>query len=1094
MTAIKNSTAARLVAGLTAVVMVMTSFTAFVGTAQAATDLDALCEMAASLGISSPEFDALCGDDDEMMMSGESYYIHHPSIDFEFTRNLYIGSRGNDVMMLQKVLNLDVDTMVAATGVGSAGFETEYFGEKTRAAVAKFQVKHGISPSLGYFYPLTRAEMNRMVEGEGSETPSAEGDELQVSAGDDIDDDQVGEGQVHVPTTAIEVEAGDDDVMISSITVEVTGGAADDVDSVSVWHDGVILDTDSVDSDDEAKLEFDLEIGDGDTEELVFSVSMESSFSNDGRTFQVEVIEIEADADVDGLPVDGARHEVNDSANFINTYTMELDTENSDLQVGDEDEMIGSINIENDNADNDDDSIFVQQLAVEQIGDADLDDLDNIYVEVDGENYDGDVMGDYVIFDFGDGVEIEENDDMDFDIYADIVGGVDSDSSDDIEFTLEDDDMLDWVLVVDDEDRFLAESDGSPAITTGGFEIEGGTGNSGDSDEVRDGNVVPGENDAEMASFDLDIEGENLVEGDVSIYFLADNPDTDTDAIELDDIKIWDEDGNLIASDDDVTVTATTTSISGGANDEEYQILVEFEDVMFEEGDMFYIITADIPDDAPDAMVYRTAFVEFDNFEGEDSEEDATIDTIAPDTDQTVQGPAVTIGVQDTLDNDTIESDEEGVELAVIVFDATESGEPVEVQTVSLDFTIGQVAGTPTFADITNCVLVDENGDEVSDEEDLSAATDQEFDLDSGFIVNDDEVVSVSLVCDINDDFVNTDTILVQVDETTGNHDVEPTISDEDVVITVDTAGTGSNDGEDITIADGTLTSQDGEEAEWESVRTGTLVSLGSVELDSDEVEGLLEEITFEVVGANLIKSGTPIMVSSDEAGDDVVLSFYKTTDGDYDVEEDEWDMDVMVEDGITELWFWAETRSAVSTEGGTLSINIEGDTDVYVDGDNYTVTDTTVAGVSVYSGLPVFTTEDVTSTDVNSDDVLMKFTITADGEDLVLASTTGVSVEVTGTATTGSVAIYYDNSDYDDAVDGTALSAGDLTIDEGETIYFVVKSATAVDEGDNDDKIRTTVDFDGNITVNGTAIDPIESDVDDFADNTESLVHTYTN
>ena len=1096
MNAYAQSTAARLVAGVTAVVMTLSAFASFATPAQAATDLDELCALAASLGISTPEFDALCAGDDVVVTTGESYYVHHPSIDFEFTRNLYIGSRGNDVMMLQKVLNLDADTRVAASGVGSAGMETQYFGELTRQAVAKFQAKHGISPAAGYFYPLTRAEMNKMVVGSGSDDDDdndsdVEGDTLEVSEGDDIDNATVFAGQIHVPTTSVELEAGDDDVMIESITVEITGSARSDVDSVSVWHNGVILDTDSVDSDDEAVLDLDgFEVEEGEMEELTFSVTMESSVSKDGLTFQVEVVEIETDSDVDGLPVDGARHEVNDTANQLNTYTMDIDTQNSNVQVGDEDELIATINFENDNADSEDDSIYVKQFAIENTGDADVaDDLDNIYVEVDGEEFDGEVMGDYIIFNFGDGIEIEDNDDMDFEVFADIVGGVDSGSTADVDFTLDADDRLDWVFVVDEDDRLLV---GSFSTFSGDFEIEAGTGDSDDSDEVRDGNVTPGEDDAEMASFELDVEGENITDGDVTIYFIADNPDTDTDAIELDDIKIWDEDGNLVASDDDVTVTATTTSVSAGDNDEEYQILVEFEGVDFEEGDMTYIITADIPDDAPDGMVYRTASVRFDDFEGEDSEEDITISTITLTTDQTVQGPAIEIGVDSTLDRNTIQSDEDDVELAVILLDTTESGEAVEVETISLDFTIGQVAGTPTYADITNCVLVDEDGEEVSDEEDLSAAADQEFQLESGFTVEEDEVVALSLMCDISDDFVNTDTILVQIDETTGNHEVESTVSGEDVTITVDTAGSGDNDGEDITIADGDVAAQDGEETDWQSVRTGQLVYLGSVEIDSDEVEGVLETISFEIVGTDYLRSSKPFIVKND-AGD-TVLEFFKTSDGDYDVTEDEWMENVMIEDGITELFFWATTASAVDSEGQAVSVNIEGDTAMYIDGDSYTVSDTTLAGVKVYSGLAEFETEDVTSTDVNSDDVLMKFAITAVGEDIVLASTTATSVAVTGTATTGTIAIYYDNSGYDDAVDGTALASADLTIQDGETIYFVVKSATPVDEGDNNDKIRTTVDFDGAISVNGTAINPVESDVDDFADNAESLIHTYTN
>ena len=40
---------------------------------------------------------------------------------------------------------------------GAPGNETSYFGLATEAAVAKFQITHGVSPSVGYVGPLTRA-------------------------------------------------------------------------------------------------------------------------------------------------------------------------------------------------------------------------------------------------------------------------------------------------------------------------------------------------------------------------------------------------------------------------------------------------------------------------------------------------------------------------------------------------------------------------------------------------------------------------------------------------------------------------------------------------------------------------------------------------------------------------------------------------------------------------------------------------------------------------------------------------------------------------------------------------------------------------
>jgi len=77
------------------------------------------------------------------------------------TRNLYKGNSGEDVRTLQKLLN-SKGFPVATSGVGSAGFETTYFGPATLAAVIKFQTAKNISPNVGSVGPLTRAALSKI--------------------------------------------------------------------------------------------------------------------------------------------------------------------------------------------------------------------------------------------------------------------------------------------------------------------------------------------------------------------------------------------------------------------------------------------------------------------------------------------------------------------------------------------------------------------------------------------------------------------------------------------------------------------------------------------------------------------------------------------------------------------------------------------------------------------------------------------------------------------------------------------------------------------------------------------------------------------
>lgn len=74
------------------------------------------------------------------------------------TRDLHLGMSGTDVLTLQRTLNAR-GYIVAITGSGSVGNETNYFGPATKAAVIKFQLAKNIQPSVGYVGALTRAAL-----------------------------------------------------------------------------------------------------------------------------------------------------------------------------------------------------------------------------------------------------------------------------------------------------------------------------------------------------------------------------------------------------------------------------------------------------------------------------------------------------------------------------------------------------------------------------------------------------------------------------------------------------------------------------------------------------------------------------------------------------------------------------------------------------------------------------------------------------------------------------------------------------------------------------------------------------------------------
>jgi hypothetical protein len=79
---------------------------------------------------------------------------------FIFKKNLEFKQEDADVKQLQKFLNAN-GFAVSASGAGSPGKETNYFGSATKAALVKFQRAKKISPTSGFFGPLTMAVANK---------------------------------------------------------------------------------------------------------------------------------------------------------------------------------------------------------------------------------------------------------------------------------------------------------------------------------------------------------------------------------------------------------------------------------------------------------------------------------------------------------------------------------------------------------------------------------------------------------------------------------------------------------------------------------------------------------------------------------------------------------------------------------------------------------------------------------------------------------------------------------------------------------------------------------------------------------------------
>ncbi|MEM9336959.1 MAG: hypothetical protein AAGA35_03835 [Patescibacteria group bacterium] len=217
---------------------------------------------------------------------------------FSWTRDLTTGATGNDVMALQQFLNADPDTRVAASGVGSAGAETDFFGGLTASAVSKFQVKYrsdvlspaGLVNPTGYFGPSSRAKANMlcssapagddmmdddMMDDDMSDDEDEDEDdddndgplqgaeaELEELDVDDAEDDDIEEGKEDQVVAEIDVEFEDGDARIERLDLEFSldtspsqPNAEDEpwetFETVSIWIDGDKVAEEPADDEDD---------------------------------------------------------------------------------------------------------------------------------------------------------------------------------------------------------------------------------------------------------------------------------------------------------------------------------------------------------------------------------------------------------------------------------------------------------------------------------------------------------------------------------------------------------------------------------------------------------------------------------------------------------------------------------------------------------------------------------------------------------------------------------------------------------------------------------------------------------------------------
>jgi hypothetical protein len=127
-----------------------------------------LVEILISIGVISPEkatqarFIASQSADSNATATLPSSSTPFASSTFSFSRDFAMGYTGQEILILQRILNADTATQVSISGAGSPGNETSTFGPATKIALIKFQKKYGISQT-GKVDANTRTILNSVV-------------------------------------------------------------------------------------------------------------------------------------------------------------------------------------------------------------------------------------------------------------------------------------------------------------------------------------------------------------------------------------------------------------------------------------------------------------------------------------------------------------------------------------------------------------------------------------------------------------------------------------------------------------------------------------------------------------------------------------------------------------------------------------------------------------------------------------------------------------------------------------------------------------------------------------------------------------------
>lgn len=945
-----------------------------------------------------------------------------------FTRNHKAGETGGEIMWIQQFLNANGFT-VAATGAGSKGNETSYFGPATKAAVIKFQNAHaadiltpvGLTTGTGFWGAATRAKANMMGStcsntgtgtGTGT-TPTGTG--LTVSAAAQPANSLAPQGVSRVPFTTFTLTNNSGAaVTVNGIVVERTGLAQDSVFSGLVLVDNgsntQIGTSKTLNSNHQAVVGDMFTMNPGETKSLTIAGNMGSSLATyAGQVVAVSVVGVNTTATVAGsLPITGAQHTINAtlSVGSVSTSTSSFDPgAATNKNIGDTAVRFSGLRFTAGSAED----LRFYSIRWRQVGTASAVDLSNIVTVVDGVQYPVtvDSSGKYYTTSFPGGLLIQKGNSIDVYVQGDLTGS--NSASRTVRFDI--DRVTDVYFIGQTYGYGVAPSGTSQPWFTGyTATINPGTVTTiGKANSVAAQNIAVNVQNQPLGGFETNFAGEA-----VSVQGMTFTVSTSSASIGglLTNVSIVDQNGVVVAGPVDATW------VSGNSQ----QTLTFTDTVTFPVGKMVYTLKGRVSSSATSNAVITVATTPsgWTNPTGQTSGNTITIGTSAFSMNaMTVKGVTLAVTASSQPSSQSIVAGVQGFTFANIQLDASQSGEDVRISSVPVYYT--DVSGTPASS-FSGCQLWDgttplNTGGRVINS--LTTGSNATHTLDNSLTIPKGTVKTLAVKCNLGTGASGSAKFGVNG----GTYSATGATSGNSVSGTTVTSYSGT-----MTIGAGAYAvSVDSSSPSFMVVAAGsTGVNAGVVKLRASN-----EDVSLTKLGLVLTSGTVGDVLSVDVYDGATKVGTAYFTSGAYATSTLTTAV-TLPKDTDKTLTLKANLAGIGSSESGTAGVTVKVDPS-YAEGSGlasgstlYDIADIGVAGFGMYKSFPTLALESgsqALGTTGIADGRLIRFKVTADAKGPVGIAGFGFTISTTSVSVSN-VALYgYTNSTYSSAISGQGTS-----------------------------------------------------------------------